>query len=164
MTVERITSTAWAARMSASQTATGRVFRYDPVTDVITTLAGAEWPPGSRHYSTRWLYRLNNKLYILGGFDIPNGDRDRRHLGVYSRNQRLGAEGEPASTAGLHTGHCHRQRDLHGWRQPISREAFSRILQTPLSLIRWLIPSARLPTYRGLRGRRVGLTSAVRCM
>ena len=41
----------------ASQTGTGRVFRYDPVADVITTLTGAEWPPG-------------NSFILPGGFTV----------------------------------------------------------------------------------------------
>jgi len=57
----------------ASQTGTGRVFRYDPVADVITTLAGAEWPPGNSFILPGGFTVLNNKFYILGGFDIPNG-------------------------------------------------------------------------------------------
>ena len=77
----------------ASQTGTGRVFRYDPVADVITTLTGAEWPPGNSFILPGGFTVLANKFYILGGFDIPNGIGIDRHLGVYSRNQRLGAEG-----------------------------------------------------------------------
>ena len=57
----------------ASQTGTGRVFRYDPVADVITTLAGAEWPPGNNFNLPGGFTVLNNKFYILGGYDIPNG-------------------------------------------------------------------------------------------
>ena len=57
----------------ASQTGTGRVFRYDPVADVITTLTGAEWPPGNSFILPGGFTVLNNKFYILGGFDIPNG-------------------------------------------------------------------------------------------
>ena len=41
-----LSSTAWAVPISLSQTGTGRVFRYDPIADVITTVAGADWPPG----------------------------------------------------------------------------------------------------------------------
>ena len=66
---EPLTSTAWAARAGAT-TATGRVFRYDPVTDTISAVA-APWPtvniiPGG-------FTVFQNKLYILGGFDITNG-------------------------------------------------------------------------------------------
>ena len=57
----------------ASQTGTGRVFRYDPVADVITTLTGAEWPPGNSFILPGGFTVLANKFYILGGFDIPNG-------------------------------------------------------------------------------------------
>jgi hypothetical protein len=52
-------------------TAIARVFRYNPVTDTIDTLTGDEWPgdvigtvlPGGFAVA-------NNKLYILGGFNI----------------------------------------------------------------------------------------------
>src|SRR4029079_1860046 len=53
----------------ASQTGTGRVFRYDPVADVITTLTGAECPPGNSFILPGGFTVLNNKFYILGGFD-----------------------------------------------------------------------------------------------
>jgi hypothetical protein len=53
--------------------ATDRVFRYDPVTDTLSTVA-APWPgalgttlPGGFTISA-------NKLYILGGFNIPGGN------------------------------------------------------------------------------------------
>jgi hypothetical protein len=49
---------------------TGRVFRYDPVADVITTVAGADWPPGVNTLPGGWTV-FSNKLYILGGFDNP---------------------------------------------------------------------------------------------
>jgi N-acetylneuraminic acid mutarotase len=53
---------------------TGRVFRYDPVADVITTVTGADWPPGVNTLPGGWTV-FNNKLYILGGFNNPpNGD------------------------------------------------------------------------------------------
>ena len=55
---------------AGATTATGRVFRYDPVTDTISAVA-APWPtvniiPGG-------FTIFQNKLYILGGFDITNG-------------------------------------------------------------------------------------------
>jgi N-acetylneuraminic acid mutarotase len=56
-----------------TQTATGRVFRYDPIADVITTVAGADWPPGASSILPGGWSVFSNKLYIFGGFDIPNG-------------------------------------------------------------------------------------------
>ena len=56
----------------ASQTATDRVFRYDPVADSITTVA-ASWPPGLSSILPGGFSVFNNTLVILGGFDIPNG-------------------------------------------------------------------------------------------
>ena len=52
-------------------TGTGRVFSYNPATDTATTLTGDDWPgamgtilPGG------FAVGCNNKLYILGGFNI----------------------------------------------------------------------------------------------
>jgi plastocyanin/N-acetylneuraminic acid mutarotase len=56
----------------ASQTGTGRVFRYDPISDTISAVA-APWPPGDSSILPGGFTRFNDKLYILGGFDIPNG-------------------------------------------------------------------------------------------
>jgi len=50
-------------------TATGRVFRYNPVTDVISPVA-APWPPGSQNVLPGDFAVVNNKLYIMGGFQI----------------------------------------------------------------------------------------------
>jgi N-acetylneuraminic acid mutarotase len=58
----------------ASQTTTGRVFRYDPVADTITSL-GNTWPPGVLTTTLPGGFSVfGNKLYILGGFDIPAGE------------------------------------------------------------------------------------------
>jgi hypothetical protein len=56
----------------ASQTATGRVFRYDPVADSISSVA-ADWPPGDSSILPGGFTVFNNTMVILGGFDIPNG-------------------------------------------------------------------------------------------
>ena len=51
-------------------TATARVFRYNPVTDVIESIA-APWPGDSDGITLPGGFAvLNNKLYILGGFRI----------------------------------------------------------------------------------------------
>ena len=58
----------------ASQTTTGRVFRYDPVTDTISTI-GDPWPPGAATTTLPGGFTVaNNNLFILGGFDIPGGN------------------------------------------------------------------------------------------
>ena len=49
-----------------------RVFRYDPVTDVITTVA-APWPGAQGTTLPGGFTVFNNKLYILGGFDLITG-------------------------------------------------------------------------------------------
>src|SRR5262249_20144078 len=55
----------------SSQTETGRVFRYDPVADVITTVA-TNWPPGDSSTLPGGITVFNNKIYILGGYDVLN--------------------------------------------------------------------------------------------
>src|ERR1041384_2333450 len=51
-------------------TATNRVFRYNPVTDTIQTIA-APWPGDSDGITLPGGFAVfNNKLYILGGFRI----------------------------------------------------------------------------------------------
>src|SRR5947207_2888343 len=55
----------------STQTETGRVFRYDPVADVITTVA-SNWPPGDASTLPGGITVFNNTIYILGGFDVLN--------------------------------------------------------------------------------------------
>jgi N-acetylneuraminic acid mutarotase len=56
---------------SSTQTETGRVFRYDPVADVITTVA-TDWPPGDASTLPGGITVFNNTIYILGGYDVLN--------------------------------------------------------------------------------------------
>jgi hypothetical protein len=58
---------------AGATTATGRVFRYNPVTDVLTTVA-APWPRAMGTTLPGGFSVFNNKLYLLGGFDIPAGE------------------------------------------------------------------------------------------
>ncbi len=51
-------------------TATGRVFSYNPVTDTATTLTGDDWPGAMGTILPGGFAVANNKLYILGGFNI----------------------------------------------------------------------------------------------
>jgi hypothetical protein len=53
----------------ATQTATGRVFRYDPITDTISTVP-ANWPSGDQNFVPGGFSVYNNNMYILGGFEI----------------------------------------------------------------------------------------------
>jgi hypothetical protein len=55
-----------------TQTTSGRVFRYDPIADVITSVS-SNWPPGDTGILPGGFSVFNNTLVILGGFDIPNG-------------------------------------------------------------------------------------------
>ena len=56
----------------AGQTTSGHVFRYDPVADSITSVP-SNWPPGDAGTLPGGFTVFNNKLFTLGGFDIPNG-------------------------------------------------------------------------------------------
>jgi hypothetical protein len=59
---------------------TGRVFRYNPVTDTISAVA-APWPPGAQNTLPGGFSVFNNKLYILGGFDvITNGGQGTNQI------------------------------------------------------------------------------------
>ena len=53
----------------ASQTTTSRVFRYNPITDVIGTVP-APFPPGAANTLPGGFSVFNNKLYTLGGFNV----------------------------------------------------------------------------------------------
>ena len=57
---------------AGAATATARVFRYDPITDTISTLSSADnWPgDASGTILPGGFAVVNNKLYILGGFNI----------------------------------------------------------------------------------------------
>ena len=55
----------------ATQTTTGDVRTYDPVTNVLTVLSCDPWPEGvSNNVLPGGFAIYNNKLYILGGFQI----------------------------------------------------------------------------------------------
>src|SRR5262249_44686098 len=56
----------------ATQGTSGRVFRYDPITDSITTV-GSNFPPGDNGALPGGFTVFSNTLVTLGGFDIPNG-------------------------------------------------------------------------------------------
>ena len=51
-------------------TATGRVFSYNPGTDTPTVLTGDDWPGAMGTILPGGFTVANNKLYILGGFNI----------------------------------------------------------------------------------------------
>jgi plastocyanin/N-acetylneuraminic acid mutarotase len=59
--------------VSTPTVTTGRVFRYDPVADTISPVA-APWPAAGTTVIPGGFTVLQNKLYILGGFDtVTNG-------------------------------------------------------------------------------------------
>ncbi len=61
---------------SLTSTVTGRVFRYNPVTDTISTVA-APWPSGNQNILPGGFSVLGNKFYILGGFNVNVGMDDK---------------------------------------------------------------------------------------
>src|SRR5262245_23099146 len=58
-------------------TATDRVFSYNPATDTPTTLTGDEWPGAQGTILPGGFAVANNKLYILGGFNINVGSTNQ---------------------------------------------------------------------------------------
>ncbi len=58
--------------VSTPTVATGRVFRYNPVTDTISPVA-APWPAAGTTVIPGGFTVFQNKLYILGGFDTVTG-------------------------------------------------------------------------------------------
>src|SRR6478609_3044426 len=58
--------------ISTPTVTTGRVFRYDPVTDTISPVA-APWPAAGTTVIPGGFTVFQNKLYILGGFDTVTG-------------------------------------------------------------------------------------------
>ena len=120
-----------------------RVFRYDPVTDVISPVA-APWPGGLGMVLPGGFTVFNNKLYILGGFDtitaegkgptrsgslllLPPGCR--RPLFCLFRSAIYPPR--PLAASSTQVGAA------------ISRLALSPIQQTLLFITRWRILSAR---------------------
>src|SRR4029077_4496274 len=56
---------------------TGRVFSYNPATDTPTTLTGDDWPGAMGTILPGGFAVANNKLYILGGFNINVGSTNQ---------------------------------------------------------------------------------------
>jgi len=53
----------------AAQTTTGRVFRYDPIADAMSTVP-ANWPSGDANILPGGFSVYNNNMFILGGFNV----------------------------------------------------------------------------------------------
>ena len=104
--------------VSTPTVTTGRVFRYNPVTDTISPVA-APWPAAGTTVLPGGFTVFQNKLYILGGFDtVTGGGQGINQIWEFTPSCRLGAEAHcSACSAGLHTHHDHRQPHLYGWGQ-----------------------------------------------
>ena len=146
----------------ATQTATGRVFRYEPITDTISTVP-ANWPSGDQNFVPGGFSVFNNNMYILGGFEINVAMDDNiwqfdpvaltwTHKNAHLPTQ-LGYI--PQATIGnlIYT----------GGGSTYDGPCFM-IARSHWFMIRWPIPSVTLRRYRGPRLKREGLTSATRCM
>ena len=68
---------------SGTNLVTSRVFRYNPVTDSLTTVAGGDWPPGVNTLPGGFSI-FNNKFYILGGFDNPPTGNSTNQIWEYT--------------------------------------------------------------------------------
>ena len=151
--------------VSTPTVTTGRVFRYNPVTDTISPVA-APWPAAGTTVIPGGFTVFQNKLYILGGFDTVTG-------GGQGINQIWEFTPSPAGCGYRSPLFC-----LFRWvtyrprpsaassirvEAAILRLAFLPIRPTPLFMTRWRIRSARLPPYRGRQERRGRLTSTAKC-
>ena len=75
---------------------TDRVFRYDPVTDVISPVA-APWPGCLGMVLPGGFTVFNNKLYILGGFDTVTGDgQGINQIWEFTPRRRAGCRRAPS--------------------------------------------------------------------
>ena len=102
----------------ANQTATGRVFRYDPITDTISTVP-ANWPSGDQNFIPGGFSVFNNNMYILGGFEINLAMDDNIWQFDPVAPDMDPQERALADAARLHSAGYHRQPYLHGRRQHV---------------------------------------------
>ena len=95
---------------AGNTTATDRVFRYDPVTDAITTVA-APWPGDADGITLPGGFTVfQNKLYILGGFQINTAMTDQIWKLTPGTNIWMIRPLSYPSSAAILTGHNHRGR------------------------------------------------------
>ena len=114
-----------------------RVFRYNPVTDVISPVA-APWPAVMGMVLPGGFTVFNNKLYILGGFDtITNGGQAINQIWEFTPGPTPGCR---RLLSCLFRSAIYPRRLLAPSFTPvgaaISRLAFLPILQTPLDMTR----------------------------
>src|SRR6266542_3326735 len=129
-----------------------RVFRYDPVTDVISPVA-APWPGGLGMVLPGGFTVFNNKLFILGGFDTITGvGQGTNQIWEFTPPTTWVQKAAvlpvplgyiPTTTIGslIYTGGG---SDI---------TTLLPILQIPLNTILWLILSRPLLAYQGPQGR-----------
>ena len=134
-------------------TATDRVFRYNPVTDVISPVA-SPWPGAMGTILPGGFSVFNNKLYILGGFNNPVGMVDTIYeftpnpagwvRKMLTCQPRAVIYPPPPSATSSTPG-------VAACSIP-SRSSSIRLIH--LDMIPWLIPSSPLPAYPGQQPRR----------
>ena len=143
-----------------------RVFRYDPVTDVISPVA-APWPGAQGTTLPGGFTVFNNKLYILGGFDtITNGGQATNQIWEFTPSPAGWVQKNavlpvplgyiPTTTIGslIYT----------GGGTDITAGALTDTTNSFVYRSGSEILSARLPPYRARQGRRGRLTSMGACM
>ena len=101
---------------AGAATATARVFTYDPTTDTPALLGSDDWPGDAVGTILPGGFTVaNNKLYILGGFNIPTNDpHSTNEIWEFNPNAAAGfkvdAESEHAGRDHVCT-HLHHQRN-----------------------------------------------------
>ena len=142
-------------------TAADRVFRYDPVADVISPVA-APWPGNANLTTLPGGFTIfQNKLYILGGFNINVAMTNQ----IWEFTPGTNAWVQKAAVLPVARGYIPTTTIgtliYTGGGSDFTTALL--ILQTPLFITRWGMLSARLPAYRGQQARPGRLTSITRC-
>ena len=81
---------------AGATTTTGRVFSYNPVSDTTATLTGDDWPGAMGTILPGGFTVANNKLYILGGFNINVASINQ--IWEFDPNDAVGAKWDKTNT------------------------------------------------------------------
>ena len=127
-----------------SQTGSGRVFRYDPIADAITSVS-SNWPPGDSAFCpvASLCSTTRSSFWVASIFLTASGPT---RFGSLHLTQPAGCRRMPSCQ--FRSAICQPPPSVVSSTQVaalISRAVFSPIRQTHLSMTRWLIPSTRLP-------------------
>ena len=130
-------------------TATDRVFRYNPITDTIETIA-SPWPGDSDGITLPGGFAVfNNKLYVLGGFRINTAMTDTIWEFTPGTNTwvQKSAQLPSRSATYLQPPSTVTSTRVEAALGTAARFMIATIL---LHMTQWLILSPALPVYRGL--------------